>query len=389
MSAHGGLRPRLAARIARIARIAWIAALAVCLPLLSACGGAGNTGAEDAGTGNTAGAGGEGPAFREIRHTDGSEIRVPEEAERIGAIYGPSYETLALLGAEDRIVVRADVQADNFPWAREVFPRIAELPVLDNVHSSVNTELLKKYRPDLVFTFSRPNELRRLEALDICAVWGRTALTLNGTKDQLRVCAEALGGTEAAERAERYAEYFDEKLAGVRRVTDAIPPEARPRVYYAGVDLLTTYGRYSDAGELISAAGGLSVTTDIEGGNHVQIDFEQLAARDPEFIFIDHGAMNERATVEEIMEGAYGTARYQAVSAVRNRQLYLVPSGVYYWDMGLQKILLLMYMAKTLHPEAFADLDLEAEVAAFYTEFFDYPLTVEQAGRILAREGPA
>jgi iron complex transport system substrate-binding protein len=88
------------------------------------------------------------------------------------------------------------------------------------------------------------------------------------------------------------------------------------------------------------------------------------------------------------MAGAYGSERYQAVSAVKNRRLYLVPSGVYYWDMGLQKILLLMYVAKTIHPERFAGLDMRAEVAAFYSEFFNYPLSERQAGLILAREDP-
>jgi iron complex transport system substrate-binding protein len=354
-----------------------LAALALCL-LLTACNGGG---------GASGGGGEETAAVRTIRHIDGTEITVPAQARRIGAVYGPSYEALALLGAEEKIVARADVQADNFPWARDVFPRIAGLPVLNNVHASVNTELLKQYNPDLVFTFSRPNELRQLAALDIPAVWGRTTVTLDDTKDQLRVYAEALGGT-APERAERYAAYFDEKLAAVRGATAQIPAEARPRVYFAGVDLLTTYGKYSDIGAVIEAAGGLSVTADIEGGNHVQIDFEQLAARDPAFIFIDHGAMNERAAVEDIMEGAYGAARYQAISAVRSRQIYLVPSGVYYWDMGLQKILLLMYIAKIIQPEAFADLDMRAEVMEFYAEFFSYPLSAEQADKILAREDP-
>jgi iron complex transport system substrate-binding protein len=364
-----------AARRVRLLLCLCLAAMGCCLAL-SACGGA-----VDRGDGT------ETPAVRTIRHIDGAEITVPEKAERIGAVYGPSYEALVLLGAEDRIVIRADVQADNFPWAKEVFPRIAALPVLENVHAAVNTELLKKYQPDLVFTFSRPNELRQLEALGIRRVWGRTTVTLDDTKAQLMVYAEALGG-DAVARARRYAEYFDEKLSEIRNVTDAIPPEARPRVYYAGVDMLTTYGKYSDIGELIDAAGGVSVTGAVEGGNHVRIDFEQLAAWDPDFIFIDHGAMNERATVEEILEGAYGAARYQALSAVRDRRIYLVPSGVYYWDMGLQKILLLMYIAKILQPEAFAALDLRAEVAAFYTEFFNYPLSEAQADRILAREAP-
>jgi iron complex transport system substrate-binding protein len=327
------------------------------------------------------------PGERLIRHIDGDEISVPVYAERLGAVYGPSYEALVVLGAEDRIVVRADVQTENFPWAELVFPRISQIPMLKNVHASVNTEELKTYMPDLVFTFSRPNELRQFKAAGIPCVWGLTPSTPDGTKEQLMVYAEALGG-DAIPRAAHYAAYFDEKFAMVKSVTDNIPPVDRPTVYFAGIDMLTTYGKYSDIGAFIEAAGGKALTAGLEAGNHVQIDFEQLAAWNPAYIFIDHGAMNERAAVEEIMAGAYGSARYQSIDAVKNRRVYLVPSGVYYWDMGLQKILLLMYMAKTLHPAAFADLDPEAEVMEFYSEFFDYPLTREQSGRILGRLDP-
>jgi iron complex transport system substrate-binding protein len=56
--------------------------------------------------------------------------------------------------------------------------------------------------------------------------------------------------------------------------------------------------------------------------------------------------------------------------------------------MGLQKILLVEYMSKTLHPDLFADLDMAAEVQDFYRTFFGYPLTYGQAEKILAREAP-
>ena len=47
-----------------------------------------------------------------------------------------------------------------------------------------------------------------------------------------------------------------------------------------------------------------------------------------------------------------------------------------------------MHMAKILHPEEFADLDMVKEVQEFYETFYDYPLTAEQAQKILMREAP-
>ncbi len=55
-------------------------------------------------------------------------VSFPENPQRLAAVYGPSYELLTMLGAEEKIVVRADVQTEDFPWAEKVFKRIAELP---------------------------------------------------------------------------------------------------------------------------------------------------------------------------------------------------------------------------------------------------------------------
>ncbi len=322
-----------------------------------------------------------------ITNIDGAKINVPEKAERIAAVYGPSYEAVVALGDEDKVVVRADVQTDSLPWATKVFKRIRTLPYLKNVHTGVNTEEVLKYNPDIIFGFPRPNEIKKLEDAGVAVVPGTSTGKLSDTPDLLMVYAQALGESEV-ERAKAYADYFDQKMSMVKSVTEKIPEVDRPKVYYAGVDLLTTYGKYSDLPELIEAAGGQAVSKDLEAGNRSQITFEQLAAWNPDFIFIDHGGINDSSTVEKIMADTYADGRYNQISAVAHKQIYLSPSGVFYWDMGLQKILLLMQVAKILHPDAFPDLDMVKEVKAFYTQFYQYNLTDDEARKLLNRQNP-
>lgn len=316
-----------------------------------------------------------------------TDVEFPENPQRLAAVYGPSYELLAMLGAEDRIVVRADVQTDDFPWAEKVFSRINDIPVLNNVHTSVNFEELMKYEPDIVYSFPRQNELTQLNKAGVAALPGVTEETLDGVKDQVKAYAETLGG-DAEKRADEYCEYFDEKLAWVRERTDNIAEEDRPDVYYAGVDILTTYGRHSDIMEVIEAAGGNPVSAELNAGNRTQIDYEQLIKWDPDVIFIDHGGMNDGKTVEELKSELQSDPVYKSVTAVKNKQVYASPSGVFYWDMGIQKILLVMHMAKILHPDEFKDLDMEKELMNFYDRFYDYPLTRKEAKLILNREEP-
>ena len=322
-----------------------------------------------------------------IYDLDGDPISVPIDPERLAAVYGPSYEALVVLGQEDRIVVRADVQTENLPWAEVVFERITEIPALENVHSSVNVEELLTYKPDLVLAFSRPNELKQLAAADVSAVPGTTTQTLSEIPELLTVYSHAIGNG-SLEKADAYTAYFNEKLAYVLEKTEGLTDDERPSVYYCGIDLLTTYGCYSDIPELIETAGGTAVTADVKAGNHTQINFEQLASWNPDYIFIDHGGIDDGETVEELKEQAIGDAAYSAITAVKNDQICLSPTGVFYWDMGLQKILLLMYMAQILHPDLFEDLDMVYEIQYFYEKFYGYDLTKEEAQMILDREDP-
>ena len=48
-----------------------------------------------------------------------------------------------------------------------------------------------------------------------------------------------------------------------------------------------------------------------------------------------------------------------------------------------------MWAAKTLHPDKFADVDMVKEVREFYSTFFGYQLSDDDAQRILDGNPPA
>ena len=79
-----------------------------------------------------------------------------------------------------------------FPWASEVFFRISDVPLLDNVHTSVNFEQLMTYDPDMVYSFPRPNEEKQLEEAGVAYLPGEAAETLEDTPHQLMTYAQTL-----------------------------------------------------------------------------------------------------------------------------------------------------------------------------------------------------
>ncbi len=48
------------------------------------------------------------PATKTISNGDGSELVVPTVVDKVAAIWGPSYEKIVMLGAEDKIVACTD-----------------------------------------------------------------------------------------------------------------------------------------------------------------------------------------------------------------------------------------------------------------------------------------
>ena len=78
----------------------------------------------------------------------------------------------------------------------------------------------------------------------------------------------------------------------------------------------------------------------------------------------------------------------QSINAVKNHQVYISPQGAFFWDAGEQGILQLQWMAQIFHPDQFKTLDMKNELKSFYTEFFDYNLTDDQANLILEHKLP-
>ncbi|MDD3852209.1 MAG: ABC transporter substrate-binding protein, partial [Syntrophomonadaceae bacterium] len=63
------------------------------------------------------------------------------------------------------------------------------------------------------------------------------------------------------------------------------------------------------------------------------------------------------------------------------------PMGAHVWaHRTAEQPLMLMWAAKTFHPETFKDLDLEQEVKDYYKKFYSKTLNKEQVKEILSGE---
>lgn len=328
----------------------------------------------------------------------GREVKVPEEVQKIAAIAGPTYEMVFMLGSGDQIAMVKSGHTDSYPLANLTNPRLETLEGLAaNPSSSVNIEDYLKHDIDLVVYYDNEIELKKFDAVDMAAIvvsknTGLIAsleeaksLTIDQFIEKLTqpldILSTALNTEEARSEYETWRDYCDEKLRMVYERTKDIPMEERQTVYWGntwGEEIRSTYALKNRWYE-VNLAGGLLIGPE-ENSNFPEVTAEQLYSWDPDIILVDnHGGLPGL-----VMESMYReNSKWSTLSAVQNQQLHRIPAGVFFLDKGSTTTLLVLWMATILQPELFSDIDMVEEVKYYYSEFYEYDLSDEEAQNVI------
>ena len=234
-----------------------------------------------------------------------------------------------------------------------------------------NIESLLATTPDLGFVVDA-------QAAHVLERAGIPAVVLDWYRDDaVPRSVELLGQiTGNAQRAHAYAAWRADLLAQIAARLDKLPEARRPRVLYCRYANLTQ-PIMTPANHLIAAAGGRSVT---EGNNPLGLDVfpmsaEQIIAWQPEVVLLALGDDRERALAD---------ARFAQVPAFARKRVYTVPHGAHLWTHYTpEEPLGVLWAAKLLHPELFAQVDVAAQARQFYARFFGHDLNDAQIAHIL------
>jgi len=102
-------------------------------------------------------------------------------------------------------------------------------------------------------------------------------------------------------------------------------------------------------------------------GGWTVVNFEQIAAWDPEKIFVIHYQVDSREIVEKLVTDP----RWQALKAVQNGEIYGFPADAFSWDQPDPRwILGVSWLAGKTHPDLFPNLDMEQEARDFFVNLY-------------------
>lgn len=325
----------------------------------------------------------EGAGSRTFTDSAGREVTLTGIPTCIAALRGSSYDKCLFFGKSKEVAIAATSKA----WAKKVFPDFD--PIVADDPQNPNIEDLVSMGVDLTLFWNTPDVIQSLEDAGIPVVVGsdeknKTIKSVDDfrtwMKDDIQIYGNAIDAEAGVAKAQEWCEYFDNAIEMVTERTSQLSADEIPDVYYIrGPEVTSTHAAKSITIWYVRAAGGRLVTEDIDE-KIATVDAEQINAWDPDIIF-----MGRLKSTDDILNNP----DFSEVKAVKNNMVMLNPCGVYEWDYGTEGALFVQWLAKTMHPELFEDLDMVEEVKSYYKRFYDYDLDDEGANLILSNQDPA
>lgn len=317
----------------------------------------------------------------------GNEVTLPAQLDRVvisGILPLPSVFCQFRGTAEEIVGMHpSSMAAAENSYLINVFPEILEADTSFVVNGAVNIEELMKLEPDVVF-YSATNveEYELYKKAGIPAVGFSTTIAdydcVETYAKWIEQFGEIYGQKEEADAIIAEGRQVAEEISAI---TSTIPEDEKPSVLilfnYAN-GTMTTAGSGFFSEYWLDTAGAVNAAAEINRSG--EINMEQVYEWDPDIILITNFSPY---LAEDILNNTIEGHDWSNVTAVKEGQVYKFPLGMYRWfPPASDTPLVLMWLAKTLQPEYFEDLDMDAEIKEFYQTHYNVELTDEDIQKI-------
>lgn len=340
---------------------------------------------------------GLGAARADVTVTDilGREVTLPAPARHIVLGEARHLTVLGLIHDDPVALVSGwrqarALDAPTLAAYRRKFPAIDQIVPVGAGNRGISAEAIIALHPDLVvLTLVDQNDgatqiaARQIEAAGIpIAYVDFFSHPQENSIPSLRILGKLTG---AETRAEEFAQFYETRLNRIRsRLAD--PGIARPRVFFhvhaapTGCCATVGNGVFHD---FITTAGGQNIGAETVGTMQGNVSLEYLIGADPDFYVATGGThMAQRGglvlgsgvdaeTAQASFQTMIATPGFSALRAVREGRA----AGIWHmFNDSPAHIALIEYLAKSFHPDLFADVDPDATMAQVNARFS--PVTV-------------
>ena len=233
-------------------------------------------------------------------------------------------------------------------------------------------EQIAPIKPDVVLmkTYMADRLGDPLEQLDIPVVY----LDLE-TPEQFFRDVESLGVLfDNPERAEEVKSFYQARLDQIETALNGLKLEDRPSVLMIQYDTRSGEVAFNVPSAnwlqtvIVELAGGEPVWTEaVTSGGWTVVNFEQIAAWDPDLIIVVNYFDDPGIAVGVLRQDP----KWQALRATQEDNIFAFPGDYLSWDQpDTRWILGLQWLATKIQPDRFESLNLLDEVKTFYEEMY-------------------
>lgn len=314
----------------------------------------------------------------------GRQVDVPDTVNRVVTTTILPYASVAtvFLGGGEKIVGMHPVSmtAAKTGLLGEIYPEVLKADTGFIKGASLNIEALMALHPDVVFVNS--GDRAQLEQLQNAGIPALAVSVSKWDYDVLKTYdawLDLLGQVfPDRSKTDKAAAYSKKIAATIAERTAKLSDAERKRVLFVfqyDAKRLVTSGKHFFGQYWCDAIGAKNVAESVEADNqNAQISMEQVYKWNPDVVLVTNFTPTLPA---DIYAGKIND--WSAVRAVTDKQVYKLPLGIYRsYTPSADTPVTLLWMAKTVYPTLFADIDLQKEVKDYYRELYGIELTDAQ-----------
>ena len=304
----------------------------------------------------------------------GRQVKVPRDIQRISAMntHIGAYIVYAL-GQQDKLV--GNVLLGGSLNQAMASSGKKKMPGSDMERNhTANLETLLALKPQVIFceVALDGSALQQFEdaGLTVVAIKGET---IEESFAAVRLMAKVL---DCDDRGEEYINACVKLLGMVKDRVGDVTADKRPNVLFleGGANLTVASGDMLQT-HMLKAAGAQNVAADLKA-RWPMVSPERIIQWNPDVIIVGPaaGASGTRAVLDN--------TNFSTLKAVEQRKVYAFPSNIGWWDFPAPHCVLgIVWIAKTIYPDKFADIDMTALADDFYRRFMGQSFT-EMGGKL-------
>lgn len=314
----------------------------------------------------------DGPSIT-VKDMLGREVEIPADTinNTVGATYGVATPFFVTLNLSDRVLA---CNYKNGQFIKMVDETVYNARDIGN--EALDVEKLATIKPSVYICKGKPQDYDKIAGATTLNI---PTLTISAENpDEVIYVYEMLGkafGVE--ERAKVLINYLKTELQNIDNLASTIPEERKVTALCMGSELGRVAGDDMLQTIMLKKVGAKTVVDDVKKDRWwVNIGVEEIFNRNPDCLFVTSSGVRDYSA-----EQLYSDPAWNAVTAVQNRRVYVIPALKDSWDMpGPAFILAMYYMMHCMYPDVVNAEYMQYKTDEFYQLFYGRTLSGEEIG---------